>query len=124
MATPNNEVLEKLKTLCAQRSWSIYRLAKESGVPYSSLNNMFIRNTQPTISTLEKLCDGLNISMSSFFMIDTDTQGDITLNREEQSLINDFRAMDRHRQEIFLAYRDGMCRRKTPSFIEGQKEDG
>lgn len=120
--TTDNEVLMKLKNLCDERNWSIYRLAKESGVPYSSLNNMFLRNTQPTINTLEKLCSGLNISMSTFFMENTGTIAEITLNNEEKYIIEIYRQMDRHTQEILLAYLDGLQKRRTPAFLEVQKE--
>ena len=63
----NNEILKKIETYMKLRNWSIYKLAKEADIPYSSLNSMFLKNTQPTIPTLEKICSGLNISMSDFF---------------------------------------------------------
>ena len=49
-----NKTLTKINLLLEQRHWSMYRLAKESGIPYSSLNSLFQKNNQPTISTLEK----------------------------------------------------------------------
>jgi len=62
-----NVVLGRIRELMNLNHWSIYKLAKASGIPYSSLNNCFQRNTTPTIPTLEKLCKGLNISLSDFF---------------------------------------------------------
>ena len=50
-----------------ERGWTLYKLAQESGIPYSSLNSLFNKNNQPTISTLEKIIDGFHISMSEFF---------------------------------------------------------
>ena len=35
-------------------------LAKESDIPYSSLNSLFLKNNQPTLSTLEKICKGFH----------------------------------------------------------------
>ncbi len=66
------DIISRIKQICQLKRWTIYRLAKESGIPYSSLNNMFIRNTQPTFNTLYKLCRGLNISLADFFS-DVDT---------------------------------------------------
>lgn len=66
-----NKTLLRIKDLLSKRNWSLYKLAKESGIPYSSLNSLFIKNNQPTISTLEKICAGLNITMSDFFSIGT-----------------------------------------------------
>ena len=54
-----NWILVKLRKYLTDYNWSIYKLAKESDIPYSSLNNIFIRNTMPTVSTLMKLCNGL-----------------------------------------------------------------
>ena len=48
-----NDVLQKIKELMEERGWSLYKLAKESGIPYSSLNSLFQKNNQPTITTLE-----------------------------------------------------------------------
>ena len=62
-----NATLMKLESLMSQKQWTVYRLAKESGIPYSSLNNLFQRNTEPTLPTLRKICEGLGISLSDFF---------------------------------------------------------
>ncbi len=62
-----NRVLQRIKSLMDERQWSLYKLAKESGIPYSSLNSLFQKNNQPTISTLERICNGFHITMSEFF---------------------------------------------------------
>lgn len=63
-----NTTLKKIMDLLEERQWTIYRLAKESGIPYSSLNSLFQKNNQPTISTLEKICAGFHITMCEFFL--------------------------------------------------------
>lgn len=62
-----NEVNERIRTLCRARSWSIYRLAKQSGITYSTLSTMLSQDNIPTISTLIKICAGFGISVSQFF---------------------------------------------------------
>lgn len=59
-----NDILEKIKNYMELRNWTLYRLAKESDIPYTSLHSMFEKNTQPTLSTLRKLCNGLGIELS------------------------------------------------------------
>ena len=61
------DVIGRIKALCAARSWSYYRLSKESGIPYSTLSNMLNRGNLPTIPTLSKLCHGLGIGLDEFF---------------------------------------------------------
>ena len=67
MSFPNNETLQIIEKLYKQKGGSLYKLAKESGIAYSSFNNLLLRNTQPSLHTLEHICKGLGISMSDFF---------------------------------------------------------
>ena len=46
----------KIRALMEERGWTVYRLAKESGVSWSTIRNMFDRNTEPTVPTVEALC--------------------------------------------------------------------
>lgn len=46
----------RLRQLMAERNWTAYRLAKESGLSESTLANIFKRNTVPSIATLEAVC--------------------------------------------------------------------
>lgn len=54
--------------LCEERNLSVNALCYLSGVTQSTVNNIVSgRNHSTTISTLKKLCDGLDISISEFF---------------------------------------------------------
>lgn len=57
----------RLQQLLKEQGWTRYRLAKESGVPESTLTNIFYRGTTPTVATLEDICKTLNITLSQFF---------------------------------------------------------
>lgn len=67
---PGTDVVKRIKDLCKAYSWTYYRLAKESGITYSTLNAMINKGTVPSISTLEKLCADFGISLSQFFAED------------------------------------------------------
>lgn len=67
MSQPLKDILAKIDEYRKSREWTLYRLAKESGMQYSSLHSMFEKNTQPTIPTLTKICAGLGISLEEFF---------------------------------------------------------
>ncbi len=54
--------------LCEQRDITFNKLAIMSGVTQSTLNNIISeRNNSVTVSTLKKLCDGLEITINDFF---------------------------------------------------------
>lgn len=61
------ETIEKIRTLMDERNWSEYRLAKESGLSQSTINNIFLRNTVPSIPTLEIICNTFGLTLSQFF---------------------------------------------------------
>lgn len=61
------DVLERLDRLMKARGWSMYRLAKERGLPESTVANIYRRNAVPSIDTLEKICPGLGITLAQFF---------------------------------------------------------
>ena len=61
-------VRTRILDLCAQRQITVNRLATLSGVTQSTLNNIVSgRNNSATVSTIKKLCDGLDISLREFF---------------------------------------------------------
>ena len=112
MAEAENEVLERIREFLELNHWSIYRLAKTSGVPYSSLNNCFLRNTCPTIPTLQKLCAGLNISLSDFFDFKTNPLRDESLSEDEQNLLALYRKLSIRDKELLNAYLDGLAKKR------------
>ena len=58
----------RILELCNERSITVNKLAIISGVTQSTLNNIVSgRNNSVTVSTLKKLCDGLEISIPDFF---------------------------------------------------------
>ena len=59
---------KRIQELCSQRKITLNKLAIMSGVTQSTLNNIVSgRNNSLTVSTLKKLCDGLDISLIEFF---------------------------------------------------------
>ena len=67
------DIIPRIHALCQARSWTVYRLAKESGIPYSTLCTMLHKANAPSIPTVIKLCQGFGISLSEFFDMDNDS---------------------------------------------------
>jgi len=61
-------VRHRILDLCAERHITINKLGTMSGVTQSTINNFISGiNCSTTISTIKKLCDGLEISVIEFF---------------------------------------------------------
>ena len=64
-------VTQRILSLCRERNMTVNMLATVSGVTQSTINDIVNENNQTTtISTIQKICDGLEITITEFF---TDT---------------------------------------------------
>lgn len=61
------DVHNRINQLCEELGWSSYKLAQESGIPYSTYYNTINRNTISKFETLEKICNGFDITLSEIF---------------------------------------------------------
>ena len=77
------DVKARLRQLIDERGWSLYRVSKEANIPWTTVHNMFKRNTDPSIQTLESLCKGMGITLTQFFDVDDD----MGLSFEQKELI-------------------------------------
>ncbi len=58
----------RIKELCAERSITLNKLSILCGITQSTLNNIASgRNHSATVSTVQKICDGLEIHIRDFF---------------------------------------------------------
>lgn len=61
----------RILQLCVEYNLSLNRLGAISGVTQSTLNNIISgRNNSTNVSTLQKICDGLEIDLPTFFNSD------------------------------------------------------
>lgn len=66
--TTGEAVRERILELCRERDITVNRLCTLSGVTQSTVNNLVSgRNRSVAISTIKKLCDGLDITIQAFF---------------------------------------------------------
>lgn len=66
--TVGEAVRLRISELCRERNLSFNKLSMMSGVTQSTLNNIVSgRNNSATVATVQKLCDGLGITIEEFF---------------------------------------------------------
>lgn len=118
MSNENNYIIMRMRQLMAERNWTIYKLAKESKLPYSSLNNIFVRETIPSVYTLERICNGFQITLSQFFNSDESViSSQDMLNSDERVLINQFRKLNKDEKKLAQAFLGGLCK-QLPDITE------
>lgn len=58
----------RILDLCEKNNITVNKLANICGITQSTLSNIIGgRNNSTTVSTIKKICDGLNISIQEFF---------------------------------------------------------
>ena len=69
--TVGEAVRQRIIGLCREQNISINALSNRSGVTQSTVNNIVSgRNNSTTVATIQKLCDGLGITIIDFFNSD------------------------------------------------------
>ncbi len=90
-------ILIEIDRLRQKRGWSEYELAKNTGIPQSTISTWYAKKQTPTIQTLDKLCKGLGITLSQFF-----AEGDepISLTPQQQEMLDNWSALSPKQQQI------------------------
>lgn len=100
--------LERIKELCAERNWSYYRLAKASGITYSTLSTMINKQNMPTLPTLLKLCSGFGISLTDFFDPGRSLNG---LTAQQMECLSLFTSLSEEDKNLTIAYMKGLSKK-------------
>jgi len=67
----NEAIKRRIFQLCDQKNITVNKLAIISGVSPTTVRNIVgSRNSSPTIATIKKICDGLDMDIIDFFSDD------------------------------------------------------
>ena len=92
------DVKARLQQLMDERGWTIYKVAKEADIPWSTVRNMFKRNTEPSIATLESICNGMGMTLPQFF--DVDNKMGLTV--EQRQLIHHWNKLNDREKHLIV----------------------
>lgn len=107
------QITDRIDELLRYKNWTLYRLAKEADMSASSLNNIYKRNTFPTIPTLTKICNGFNISLSEFFDFEENPLRLPDFDEDEERILYQYRSISNRKKEIFNAYLEGLSEKSS-----------
>lgn len=103
-----NYALTKIESIRTKKGISKYRLALDAKIPYTTLTNMFKKDTMPTLLTLQKICEGLDITMAQFF---TDENGKVDLTSQQKQLLLLWDGLPKEMQARAIGYLEGLNER-------------
>lgn len=69
----NFDILGRIQSERVKRSWTAYNLAKNAGLTQSTISTWYRKDLQPSVASLEKICTAFGISLSEFFMDETES---------------------------------------------------
>lgn len=98
--------VERLRQIMEDRSLSRYKLGKITGITQASLSTIMSGKCAPSLSTIEKLCNGLGISVSDFFKMGEDKQ--YILSTEEREALRYWNELDKSQKKMAIAFAQGL----------------
>lgn len=89
------DVLGTITRYQQERGWTEYRLSEKSGISQSTISTWYRKRMNPTIASLEKICDGFGITLSQFF---ADGHEAVELTESQAKLIQEWAKLDAEQQ--------------------------
>ncbi len=109
---------ERIRQLMDERGWTIYRLARKADIPWSTLRNMFSRGTDPSIATLESVCEALGITPAQFF----DPENRMGLSEEQLMLLDRWSRLSSADREAVLSVMDALGKENASDAVAPQRK--
>lgn len=96
------DILEKIRYYKQERGWSEYQLAEKSGLPQSTISSWYRKNMLPSITSLERICNAFNITLSQFFSDDKLIISQLTV--EQKEILDEYNKLERKQQASLVAF--------------------
>ena len=94
------DVLNKIQSEKQKRGWTEYTLAKNSELSQSTISSWYRKDLEPSLASLEKICNGLGITLSQFFSSEEYTNG---LSNEQINLLESLEKLSPEQRSALLA---------------------
>lgn len=103
------DVLARITELRQARGWSVYHLAKLSGIPQSTIATWYQKNLYPPVDKLELLCQVFGISLAEFF-----SDGSLLeASPENENLLHHWTLLSPKQKAILLSLMDTFLHSET-----------
>lgn len=94
------DIIQRIDSLMEERQWSDYKLSVESGLSSSTIANIHRRNTIPSISTLEAICNAFGITLSQF---SNERLTTVQLSKEQQDFFTEWITLIKEQKDLIFS---------------------
>ena len=94
------DVLSRILDERQKRGWTEYTLAKNSDLAQSTISSWYRKNLEPSLSSLENICNGLGITLAQFFSSEDYASG---LSQEQSEIIMLWERLSPEQRKALLA---------------------
>lgn len=103
------DVKRKIKKYMNEKKINVYSLAKKSGVTQPCIANWFNeRNYTPSVDALEKVCDGLEITMAQLFCKEDEKMVPVT--PDERKLLHIWQILNGEQRKQFMGFLESIIK--------------
>lgn len=92
-----SKVLDNITKFRTMRNWTEYQLSEKTGIPQTTISSWYRKNLTPTISSLERICQGFGITMAQFFAEDDEP---VSLTAEQRKLIEQWGSLSEQQRSL------------------------
>lgn len=96
------DILAKIQLEKERRGWSEYTLAKNSGIPQTTISTWYRNDLQPNIASIERVCKAFNMTLSQFFFDEDDRAVELT--EEQKALLQAWNALNEKQRSSLLRF--------------------
>lgn len=95
------DILKTITKLRQERQWSEYQLAVKANLPQSTISSWYRRNMQPSLASLEKICDAFDLTLAEFFSAGSEN---MMLDSEQIEVLQCWRKLDKTQRTLLLRF--------------------
>lgn len=100
-----SDIAKEISRICKEKHISRYALAKRSGIPDSTVRNMYQKGSTPNFDTLELICKGMDMTVAEFFQ---ESEAFEYYTEDQRELMELYDQMDDRNRQLMLAYAKGI----------------
>lgn len=96
------DILQTITEYRIAKNWTEYQLAEKSGLPQSTISSWYRKDLYPTIPSLIKICDALDITLIQLF----NNKSDDFLTANQKLFLKKFNKLSSSQQKTLLSFLD------------------